>query len=235
MGSWWCWSWRCSPLRIRHPEPNGSRWATPPSLIQQRPGQSPQSSRCFLDGPLLNRNGCQTGMERQAPARPSMGEKLREEGKFLRPATSGRPGSARWRTHGCRSTTSIGRRPSWWRNRPAGTARLCRGGLTDGRILPLPVDTAATQGKLTLYDVVLTRVTDGSSKTAARADLRDRRPDWGHVFACLLWIVVIHLLWAWGCLLSRLRACRKGNYRELMKRGSRACSSSSKPRSWDRR
>src|SRR5262245_59891540 len=41
MGSWWCWSWRCSPLRIRHPEPNGSRWATPPSLIQQRPGQSP--------------------------------------------------------------------------------------------------------------------------------------------------------------------------------------------------
>jgi phage-related protein len=28
-------------LRIRHPEPNGSRWATPPSLIQQRPGQSP--------------------------------------------------------------------------------------------------------------------------------------------------------------------------------------------------
>src|SRR5262249_53329453 len=26
---------------IRHPEPNGSRWATPPSLIQQRPGQSP--------------------------------------------------------------------------------------------------------------------------------------------------------------------------------------------------
>jgi hypothetical protein len=27
-------------LRIRHPEPSGSRWATPPSLIQQRPGQS---------------------------------------------------------------------------------------------------------------------------------------------------------------------------------------------------
>src|SRR5262249_103416 len=25
-----------------HPEPNSSRWATPPSLIQQRPGQSPQ-------------------------------------------------------------------------------------------------------------------------------------------------------------------------------------------------
>jgi hypothetical protein len=28
-------------LRIRHPEPNGSRWATPPSLIQQWSGQSP--------------------------------------------------------------------------------------------------------------------------------------------------------------------------------------------------
>jgi hypothetical protein len=28
-------------LRIRHPEPNGSRWATAPSLIQQWPGQSP--------------------------------------------------------------------------------------------------------------------------------------------------------------------------------------------------
>jgi hypothetical protein len=27
-------------LRIRHPEPNGSRWATPPSLIQQWSGQS---------------------------------------------------------------------------------------------------------------------------------------------------------------------------------------------------
>jgi hypothetical protein len=27
-------------LRIRHPEPSGSRWATPPFLIQQRPGQS---------------------------------------------------------------------------------------------------------------------------------------------------------------------------------------------------
>src|SRR5262245_16607870 len=45
MGSWWCWSWRCSPLRIRHPEPNGSRWATPPSLIQQRPGQSRLNAR----------------------------------------------------------------------------------------------------------------------------------------------------------------------------------------------
>jgi hypothetical protein len=57
----------------------------------------------------------------------------------------------------------------------------------------------------------------------------------GHVFAGLLWIVVIHLLWAGGCLLPRLRACRKGTYRELMKRGSRACSPSSKPRFWDRR
>src|SRR5262249_58997654 len=40
MRSWYCLSWRCSPLRIRHPEPNGSRWATPPSLVQQRPGHS---------------------------------------------------------------------------------------------------------------------------------------------------------------------------------------------------
>jgi hypothetical protein len=30
---------RCSPLRIRHPEPNGSRRATPPSLTQRQPGQ----------------------------------------------------------------------------------------------------------------------------------------------------------------------------------------------------
>src|SRR5262245_40733555 len=41
------------------------------------------------------------------------------------------------------------------------------------------------------------------------------RPDWGHVFACLLWIVVIHLLWAWGYLLPRLRACRKGTIGSL--------------------
>jgi penicillin-binding protein 1A len=49
-----------------------------------------------------------------------------------------------------------------------------RVGLADGRILPLAVDNATAQRKLTLYDVVLTRVTDGSGKTAARADLRVR-------------------------------------------------------------
>jgi hypothetical protein len=34
----------CSPLWIRHPEPSGSRWATPP-LIQQRSGQSLRRKR----------------------------------------------------------------------------------------------------------------------------------------------------------------------------------------------
>src|SRR5262249_58708753 len=49
-----------------------------------------------------------------------------------------------------------------------------RVGLADGRILPLSVDNATARRKLTLYDVVLTRVIDGSGKTAARADLRVR-------------------------------------------------------------
>src|SRR5215831_16083593 len=49
-----------------------------------------------------------------------------------------------------------------------------RVGLADGRILPLSLDNAAAQRKLTLYDVVLTRATDGGGKTAARADLRVR-------------------------------------------------------------
>jgi len=30
--AWQLSSWRCSPVRIPHPEPSGSRWATPPSL-----------------------------------------------------------------------------------------------------------------------------------------------------------------------------------------------------------
>jgi len=47
-------------------------------------------------------------------------------------------------------------------------------GLADGRILPLAIDNAAAQRRLTLYDVVLTRVTNGSGKTGARADLRIR-------------------------------------------------------------
>jgi len=49
-----------------------------------------------------------------------------------------------------------------------------RVGLADGRILPLSVDNATAQRKLTLYDVVLIRVADGSGKAAARADLRVR-------------------------------------------------------------
>src|SRR5215475_11174569 len=49
-----------------------------------------------------------------------------------------------------------------------------RVGLADGRVLPLAIDNAAAQRKLTLYDVVLTRVADGSGKTATRADLRVR-------------------------------------------------------------
>src|SRR5262249_45000219 len=49
-----------------------------------------------------------------------------------------------------------------------------RVGLADGRILPLSVDNATALRKLTLYDVVLTHVTDGSGKTATRADLRVR-------------------------------------------------------------
>src|SRR5215471_9246642 len=49
-----------------------------------------------------------------------------------------------------------------------------RVGLADGRILPLSLENATAERKLTLYDVVLTHVTDGSGKTAARADLRVR-------------------------------------------------------------
>src|SRR5215467_13828563 len=49
-----------------------------------------------------------------------------------------------------------------------------RVGLADGRILPLAIDNAAAQRKLTVYDVVLTRVRDGGGKTAARAELRVR-------------------------------------------------------------
>src|SRR5499433_2921207 len=49
-----------------------------------------------------------------------------------------------------------------------------RVGLTDGRILPLSLDNATAQRKLALYDAILVRVTDGSGKTATRADLRVR-------------------------------------------------------------
>jgi penicillin-binding protein 1A len=59
--------------------------------------------------------------------------------------------------------------------KPTGTkGQTWRVGLADGRALPLAMDNAAAQRKLTLGDVVLTRVADGSGKTAARADLRVR-------------------------------------------------------------
>jgi penicillin-binding protein 1A len=49
-----------------------------------------------------------------------------------------------------------------------------RVGLADGRILPFSVDNGTAQRKLTLYDVVLVRLTEGKGKTAARAELRVR-------------------------------------------------------------
>ncbi len=49
-----------------------------------------------------------------------------------------------------------------------------RVGLPDGRILPLTVDTTATQNKLALNDVVLVHLEEGKSKASARAELRVR-------------------------------------------------------------
>ena len=43
----------------------------------------------------------------------------------------------------------------------------------------------------------------------------------GHVFACLLWIIVIHLLSAWGMPSSAPSCLPQRHYRELMKRGWR--------------
>jgi hypothetical protein len=56
--------------------------------------------------------------------------------------------------------------------------------------------------------------------TVSRADRipGSCRPDWGHVFACLLWIVVVHLLWAWGVPSSAPSCLPPRRYRELMKR-----------------
>jgi membrane carboxypeptidase/penicillin-binding protein len=59
--------------------------------------------------------------------------------------------------------------------KPTGTkGQTWRVGLADGRIVPLAIDNAAAQRKLTIHDVVLTRVADGGGKAAARADLRVR-------------------------------------------------------------
>ena len=49
-----------------------------------------------------------------------------------------------------------------------------RVGLSDGRILPLSIDSGTAQKRLALYDVVFVRVTEGKSKSAARAELRVR-------------------------------------------------------------
>jgi penicillin-binding protein 1A len=68
--------------------------------------------------------------------------------------------------------------------RPTGKkGETWRVGLADGRILPLAIDNASVQRKLTLYDVVLTRVVDGKGKTAARAELRVRPTAQGAVVA----------------------------------------------------
>jgi hypothetical protein len=56
----------------------------------------------------------------------------------------------------------------------------------------------------------------------------------GHVFACLLWIVVIHFLWAWGMPFSAPSCLPQGQPSGAYEEGI-ACSPSSKPRSWDRR
>src|SRR4029453_13779360 len=59
--------------------------------------------------------------------------------------------------------------------KPTGTkGQTWRVGLADGRIVPLAIDNAAAQRKLTIHDVVLTRVADGGGKASARADLRVR-------------------------------------------------------------
>ena len=49
-----------------------------------------------------------------------------------------------------------------------------RVGLSDGRVVPLSMDNGAAQKKLALHDVVFVRVTEGKSKSAARAELRVR-------------------------------------------------------------
>src|SRR5262245_52061909 len=92
-------------------------------------------------------------------------------------------------------TTSGSRRPAWQRalanarvplydvhwtpavvvEKPGGKkGETWRVGLADGRIVPLAVDNAAAQRKLTLYDVVLVRVGEGKGKAGTRAELRVR-------------------------------------------------------------
>ncbi len=59
--------------------------------------------------------------------------------------------------------------------KPAGRrGEIWRVGLSDGRTLPLSIDSGSVQRKLGLYDVVFVRVNGGKSGTAARAELRVR-------------------------------------------------------------
>jgi membrane carboxypeptidase/penicillin-binding protein len=55
-----------------------------------------------------------------------------------------------------------------------------RVGLADGRIIPLALDNAAAQRKLSLYDVIFVRVVEGNSKSV-RAELRVRPTAQGSV------------------------------------------------------
>jgi penicillin-binding protein 1A len=92
-------------------------------------------------------------------------------------------------------TTNGDRRPAWQRalanarlplydvhwtpavvvEKPGGKkGETWRVGLADGRIVPLGVDNAAAQRKLTLYDVVWVRVGEGKGKAGTRAELRVR-------------------------------------------------------------
>jgi penicillin-binding protein 1A len=59
--------------------------------------------------------------------------------------------------------------------KPAGRkGEIWRVGLIDGRILPLSTDSGTAQRKLALFDVVFVRVSEGKTRTAARAELRVR-------------------------------------------------------------
>jgi len=53
--TFWPSSWRCSPLRIRHHEPSGSRWATPCPLFEscrQSDSSNPTDFRREMDPQL---------------------------------------------------------------------------------------------------------------------------------------------------------------------------------------
>jgi penicillin-binding protein 1A len=58
--------------------------------------------------------------------------------------------------------------------KPGKKGESWRVGLPDGRVVPLAVDNAAAQRKLTLYDVVWVRVGEGKGKAGTRAELRVR-------------------------------------------------------------